>query len=76
MTDVSDVYVSFGKAALVPTDQLYSLKKEIVEAVGFESTQMFPIFVDRFPIQLLTFLRLARIQDSAMIAKVKQSSVP
>ena len=29
----------------------------------------FPTFEDRFPIQLLSFLRLARIQDSMMLSK-------
>ena len=30
----------------------------------------FPLYEDRFPLQLLSFLRLARIQDSAQLANV------
>eukprot|EP00958_Prasinococcus_capsulatus_P027383 scaffold5495_cov376-Prasinococcus_capsulatus_cf.AAC.4 len=57
------------EATLVNTDKMYDLKKEIVENEGFTATQRFPIFVDRFPIQLLTYLRLTRIQDPIEIAK-------
>jgi histone-lysine N-methyltransferase SETD3 len=33
-------------------------------------TQEFPIFEDRMPLQLLAYLRLARIADPAQLAKV------
>ena len=32
--------------------------------------QEFPIFRDRFPNQLLAYLRLARVQDPGLLAKV------
>lgn len=32
--------------------------------------QEFPIFEDRMPTQMLTYVRLARIQDPAQLAKV------
>ena len=38
--------------------------------LGFGSEQQFPVYADRFPIQLLAYLRLSRIQDPAMFAKV------
>jgi protein-histidine N-methyltransferase len=31
---------------------------------------LFPVYRDRFPIQMLSFLRLSRVQDSAELAKI------
>lgn len=33
-----------------------------------QDKELFPLYVDRFPIQLLAFLRFARIQDVAQVA--------
>ena len=34
--------------------------------------QAFPVFRDRMPVQLLAYLRLARLTDTGMLAKVGQ----
>ena len=33
-----------------------------------QDKEVFPLYIDRFPIQLLSFLRFARIQDVAQLA--------
>ncbi len=63
-------YISLPQASLVPADRLYGIKKEILDGVGFASPQVFPITSDGMPLQLLAYLRLARIQDSAEFARV------
>lgn len=59
---------------LVPTDRLLTAKRQILEAAGFppgsDASQAFPIFADRMPLQLLAYLRLARLQESAQLASV------
>ncbi|CAL8465053.1 g4588 [Coccomyxa elongata] len=55
---------------LVQSDRLFTVKKQIVESVGFGIVQEFPIFRDRMPTQLLAYLRLARLTDPALLAKV------
>lgn len=59
---------------LVPTDRLLTAKRQILEAAGFPpgsgASQAFPIFADRMPLQLLAYLRLARLQESAQLASV------
>jgi protein-histidine N-methyltransferase len=59
---------------LVPTDRLLVAKRQILEAAGFppgsDASQAFPIFPDRMPLQLLAYLRLARLQESAQLASV------
>ena len=59
---------------LVPTDRLLVAKRQILEAAGFppgsDISQSFPIFSDRMPLQLLAYLRLARLQESAQLASV------
>ena len=59
---------------LVPTDRLLVAKRQILEAAGFppgsDVSQSFPIFSDRMPLQLLAYLRLARLQESAQLASV------
>lgn len=59
---------------LLQTDRLLAAKRQILEAAGFppgsEVSQSFPIFSDRMPLQLLAYLRLARLQESAQLASV------
>lgn len=43
---------------------------QVVQSLGFDVKQEFPIYADRMPAQLLAYLRLSRVQDSAEIAKV------
>lgn len=57
-------------AKLVQADGLYSAKRTIVEAYGLSDQQEFPVYRDRFPIQLLAYLRLARVQDTGELMKV------
>ena len=71
------------EAQLVMGDPLFSIKREVVEAeLGVSpvatSTPFsvpdvkieFPLLNDRMPEQLLAFLRLSRIKDSAEIARI------
>lgn len=58
------------EASLIGADRLYTLKKQIVESEGFSDRQAFPLFQDRFPTQLLSYLRLARVQDPGELARV------
>jgi hypothetical protein len=46
------------------------MKQQLLESFGFSADERFPVFSDRFPIQLLSYLRLSRIQDPLMFAKV------
>ena len=34
-----------------------------------QEKEIFPLYIDRFPIQLLSFLRFSRIQDTAQFAR-------
>lgn len=56
--------------ALVPADRYYTMKSEILESVGLNPKELFPVYADRFPNQMLSYLRLARVQDPALFAKV------
>ena len=46
------------------------MKSQILESVGFGPKERFPVFADRMPNQLLAYIRLARVQDPALFAKV------
>lgn len=46
------------------------MKQQLLESFGFAPQERFPVFADRFPIQLLSYLRLSRIQDPGLFAKV------
>ena len=48
---------------------------QVVQSLGFDVKQEFPIYADRMPTQLLAYLRLSRVQDSAEIAKVCSHSM-
>lgn len=48
------------------------MKQQLLESFGFEAQQRFPVYSDRFPIQLLSYLRLSRIQDPGLFAKVRE----
>ena len=58
------------QASLVASDRLSGMKKQILEGLGLATPQAFPITRDGFPLQLLSYLRLARLQDPAELAKV------
>lgn len=57
--------------SLVPADRYYTMKSEILESVGLAPKELFPVFADRFPNQMLSYLRLARVQDPGLFAKVR-----
>jgi Rubisco LSMT substrate-binding len=59
------------QASLVAADRLWQSKRDILESVGFDTPQEFPISADGMPQQLLSYLRLARLQNSAEFAKVR-----
>jgi hypothetical protein len=46
------------------------MKQQLLESFGFAPLERFPVYADRFPIQLLSYLRLSRIQDPGLFAKV------
>ena len=54
----------------VSTDRLYAAKKEIMDALGYGDEVDFPVYQERMPLQLLGYLRLARMQNSAELAMV------
>jgi len=59
------------EVGLVAADALYMAKKSILESVGLSAErQSFPIYEDRLPTQLLSYLRLSRVQDSGELLKV------
>jgi hypothetical protein len=47
------------------------MKQQLLESFGFAAEERFPVYADRFPIQLLSYLRLSRIQDVGLFAKVR-----
>lgn len=55
---------------LVPTDGLYKAKMQILEELGLQSKQSFPIYRDKIPGLLLSYLRLSRVQDPTKLMKV------
>jgi len=46
------------------------LKQQILQQANFDSPQSFPLYLDRFPTQLLTYIRLSRLQDPALFSKI------
>eukprot|EP00879_Flechtneria_rotunda_P015067 GHRR01015744.1.p1 GENE.GHRR01015744.1~~GHRR01015744.1.p1 ORF type:complete len:507 (+),score=158.49 GHRR01015744.1:326-1846(+) len=57
-------------ASLIAADRYYSMKAQLLESFGFGPEERFPVYADRFPIQLLSYLRLSRIQDPGQFAQV------
>lgn len=52
----------------------YGMKQQLLESFGFGPDERFPVYPDRFPIQLLSYLRLSRIQDPGLFAKVGRAA--
>ena len=63
-----------GQASLVASDRLYGAKKQVLDSLGMGSPQEFPITTNGMPLQLLSYLRLARLQDAAEFAKARACS--
>ena len=55
---------------LLPGDRMFGLKQGVLRDVGLSPQQAFPLFLNRLPTQLLTYVRLARLQDAALLTKV------
>lgn len=62
-------YLLFG-ASLLATDKYFTLKQQILSQAGFDANESFPVYEDRFPTQLLSYLRLTRVADPGLLAKV------
>ena len=74
----SELYLSFGdvddqhpgdyeywQAELSESDPLHTAKKSVLEAQGFsDKGQTFPVYKDRMPRELLSYLRFARVTNS------------
>ena len=60
-----------AQASLVASDRLYGAKKQVLDSMGMASPEEFPITTDGMPLQLLSYLRLARLQDPAELAKAR-----
>eukprot|EP00468_Gymnochlora_sp_CCMP2014_P013291 CAMPEP_0167759682 /NCGR_PEP_ID=MMETSP0110_2-20121227/11157_1 /TAXON_ID=629695 /ORGANISM="Gymnochlora sp., Strain CCMP2014" /LENGTH=504 /DNA_ID=CAMNT_0007646091 /DNA_START=39 /DNA_END=1550 /DNA_ORIENTATION=+ len=64
-------------ANIVMADVLYSAKKQILDAYGMGENQKFIVYKDRLPLELLSYLRLSRLQSSNDLLKLnfEQDSV-
>lgn len=58
-------------AELVEADPLREAKSDILQYNGLEPEQAFPVFGDKVPAQLFSHQRLARVQDSGELPKVR-----
>eukprot|EP00798_Chlamydomonas_sp_ICE-L_P020004 gene20004-26717_t len=57
-------------ASLVEGDKYFMMKSQILESFGLSSNQNFPVYADRMPNQLFAYLRLVRVADPALFAKI------
>lgn len=44
------------QVGLVPGDRLQVLKQQVLQQAGFGSPQIFPLYLDRFPTQVNSFI--------------------
>mmetsp|Transcript_4662 Transcript_4662/g.11038 ORF Transcript_4662/g.11038 Transcript_4662/m.11038 type:complete len:518 (-) Transcript_4662:222-1775(-) len=58
------------KANLIQTDRYFMLKNQVLESLGYGIEEEFPVYADKMPTQLLAYLRMARVQDPGLLAKV------
>eukprot|EP00983_Pelagomonas_calceolata_P110540 1159682-Pelagomonas_calceolata.AAC.3 len=52
------------------TDRYFMLKNQVLESLGYGIEEEFPVYADKMPTQLLAYLRMARVQDPGLLAKV------
>ena len=58
-------------ASTVNTDKLYEAKRQILEGMGMSAdSQAFPVFEDRMPLQMLAYMRFARVQEPSELMTV------
>ena len=63
-------YLAFA-ASCTQTDRLYEAKRQVLEGMGMSADgQTFPVFADRMPMQLLAYMRFARVQDPGELMSV------
>jgi len=56
---------------IVTSDRLYTAKKQVLEGMGMSAEkQLFPVYEDRLPTQLYSYLRFARVQDPGELMAV------
>jgi len=55
---------------VVMADTLYTAKKQILEAYGLDEDQQFLVYKDRIPLELLSYLRLSRLQTTEDLLKL------
>ena len=68
-THVGDFLVM--TASTVNTDKLFDAKRQILEGMGMSAdSQAFPVFADRMPLQMLAYLRLARVKEPSELMTV------
>ena len=68
-THVGDFLVM--TASTVNTDKLFDAKRQILEGMGMSAdSQAFPVFADRMPLQMLAYLRFARVKEPSELMTV------
>jgi len=56
---------------IVASDRLFTAKKQVLEGMGMSAEkQLFPVYEDRLPTQLYSYLRFSRVQDPGELMKV------
>ncbi|KAK9790329.1 hypothetical protein WJX73_000550 [Symbiochloris irregularis] len=56
------------EASLVRSDRLFQAKQEILQSQGLGLKELYPVYQDRMPVQLMAYLRLSRMQNAAELA--------
>lgn len=69
--DSNPAHFIMWPASLISSDRYFQMKSQILESLGLSATEQFPVFLDKFPNQLLAYLRLSRVSDPALFAKVR-----
>uniref|UniRef100_A0A7R9T8R0 Rubisco LSMT substrate-binding domain-containing protein n=1 Tax=Prasinoderma coloniale TaxID=156133 RepID=A0A7R9T8R0_9VIRI len=69
-----DDFLTF-QFGMVQNDSLYTVKAGVLAELGYATDgQEFPVFEDRFPTQLLNYLRLSRVTDIGLLAKLSMET--
>ncbi|GMH33200.1 hypothetical protein BSKO_01034 [Bryopsis sp. KO-2023] len=58
------------EVSLVQSDRLYMAKREILETMDLQPVQKFPVYENRMPIQLLSYVRLSRVGETGQLTRV------
>eukprot|EP00466_Bigelowiella_natans_P007886 jgi/Bigna1/86998/estExt_fgenesh1_pg.C_150260 len=68
-SDNPDDFVTV-QANVVMADALYTAKKQILDAYNMSEEQTFLVYKDRLPLELLSYLRLSRLQNTDELLKL------